>query len=240
MRLLAIETSTVACSAALSLAGEISERYEVAPRRHADLLLGMIEALLDESGLGAGDLDAIAFARGPGAFTGVRIAAGVAQGIGFGAGIPVLPVSTLAALAQSVIDEGRHRRVAAAMDARIGEVYWGAFEAGADGLARPVGVEAVCPPDRVPVPPGGGWFGVGDGWAAYAGRLEACLGAAITGMDGARLPRAREVALLGARAFAAGERLRPEAALPVYLRDQVAKRPPPRAPDPANLPEGEP
>lgn len=240
MRLLAIETSTVACSAALSLAGTIVERYEVAPRRHADLVLGMIEALLERSGVSVGDLDAIAFARGPGAFTGVRIAAGVAQGIGFGAGIPVVPVSTLAALAQSVLDEGRHRRVAAAMDARIGEVYWGAFEAGADGLARPVGDEVVCPPDRVPVRPGGDWFGVGDGWATHAEPLAERLGPLLTAVDAERFPHAREVARLGARAFAAGERLRPEAALPVYLRDQVAKRPPPRAPDPANLPEGEP
>lgn len=238
MRLLAIETSTVACSAALSIDGEIRERYEVAPRRHADLLLPMIESLLGEAGLDVRALDAVAFARGPGAFTGLRIAAGAAQGIAFGAELPVVPVSTLAALAQSALAEGRFRNILAALDARIGEVYWGAFEGGPDGIVRPVSEECVCAPDAVPVPPGEGWFGVGDGWGAWSDRLGARLGAAVAATDEARYPRAREVALLGMHALDAGQVQRPEDAVPVYLRDRVAQTPLERGRKPATKPGG--
>lgn len=221
MKLLAIETSTIACSAALLLGDDVRERYELAPQRHADLLLPMIGELLAEAGLAPAQLDGLAFGRGPGAFTGLRIAAGVAQGIACGADLPVAPVSTLAALAQGATD--RSRRVLAAMDARMNEIYWGIYEADDSGIVRLRGEERVCAPDDAPLPDGDGWLGVGDGWGAIGDALRRRLGAVLTGNDAARWPRAREVAILGREIARRGEWLPPEQALPVYLRDRVAQ-----------------
>ena len=123
MKILALDTSTEACSAALLIDTEIHQRYEVAPREHGALILPMIETLLSEAGCAPTQLDALAFGRGPGAFVGVRIATGVAQGIAFAADLPVIPVSSLAAMAQSV----EHGNVYSAIDARMNEVYWGAY-----------------------------------------------------------------------------------------------------------------
>lgn len=222
MRLLAIETSTIACSVALCIDGQISERYELAPQRHADLVLPMAESLLQDTGLALADLDAIAFARGPGAFTGLRIAAAVAQGLAWGAGLPAVPVSTLAALAQGVIAEGLADRVLAAMDARMGEVYWGAFAADANGMATLIGDECVCPPERVPAVDAGAWFGAGDGWASYRAALETRLACNLARIDGQRYPRARDVARLALEICRQGGARPAVEAVPVYLRDRVA------------------
>lgn len=222
MKLLAIETSTIACSAALLADGDVRERYEIAPRRHADLLLPMLDALLAEAGIALRDLDAVAFGRGPGAFTGLRIAAAAAQGVAFAADLPVVPVSTLAALAQGAAREGAGRRILAAMDARIGEVYWGAFEAGEDGFVVALGEERVCAPGAVTVPAGGGWHGVGDGWSAYAEALMSAVGAAVRSSEAERWPRARDIAMLATHRYACGLAVPATQALPVYLRDRVA------------------
>ena len=223
-RLLAIDTATEACSAALVDGRTLTERFEVAPREHARLLLPMVEVLLEEAGLVLADLDAIAFGRGPGSFTGVRIATGMAQGLAFSASLPVVPVSTLAALAQPAADAG-HPRVLAAIDARMGEVYWGAFVAGNDGLVVADGPETVCPPEAVPLPPGTDWFGIGTGWGTYENVLHKRTGSAVVASDGEGFPRASAVARLAAVAVARGEVLPAEQALPVYLRDQVADKP---------------
>ncbi len=220
MKLLAIETSTIACSAALLIGDRISERFELAPQRHADLLLPMIGELLAESGLTPAQLDGLAFGRGPGAFTGVRIAAGVAQGIACAADIPVAPVSTLAALAQGAIDASP--RVLAVMDARMSEIYWGAFTANPAGIMQPCGKERICAPDEAPLPDGPGWFGAGDGWGACGEPLRRRLGAALAGSDATRYPRARDVALLGREIARRGAMLSAEQAIPVYLRERVA------------------
>lgn len=224
MRLLAIETATEACSAALWLDGEVRERYEIAPRRHAELILPMVESLLGEAGLGLAQLDGIAFGRGPGAFTGVRIGVGVVQGLAFGADLPVVPVSTLAALAQGCLREHGCNQVLAAIDARMNEVYWGEFRAEA-GRVRPVNAESVTPPERLLPPKGTGWFGCGSGWATYGEALEAQMGAALDAVDPAALPHAGDVAVLAAADFAAGLAQPAEQALPVYLRDDVVKKP---------------
>jgi tRNA threonylcarbamoyladenosine biosynthesis protein TsaB len=221
MKLLAIETSTIACSAALLIDDRLSERFEIAPQRHADLLLPMIGALLADAGLAPAQLDGLAFGRGPGAFTGVRIAAGVAQGIACAADIPVAPVSTLAALAQDAA--GDSARVLAVMDARMNEVYWGVYEADAGGIMQLRGEERVCSPDDAPLPDGAGWFGAGDGWGACGDRLRERLGAALAGSDARRWPHARAVALLGREIARRGALLPAEQALPVYLRDNVAR-----------------
>ncbi len=145
MKLLALETATEACSAAVWVDGAVLERYEIAPRRHAVLILPMVEAVLAEAGLTMNQLDAIAVGRGPGAFTGVRIAIGIAQGLAFAGDLPVVPVSTLAALALGAAREMGQTRIATALDARMGEIYWGTWAVSDDGVAL-LGEERVCAP----------------------------------------------------------------------------------------------
>lgn len=222
MKLLAIETATDACSAALYLDGVLSERYVLAPREHARLILPMVDELLREADLSPGVLDAVAFGRGPGAFTGLRIAAGVAQGIAFGADLPVVAVSSLAALAQGLCRERGAARVLAAVDARIGEVYWGIYEADAARLMVLRGEEQVILPGEVALPEGGGWHGAGSAWEVYGDILRARLSGRLAGIDAARHPRAHDVALLAVAAYRRGEAVSAELAAPVYLRDEVA------------------
>jgi tRNA threonylcarbamoyladenosine biosynthesis protein TsaB len=226
MKLLAIETATEACSAALYLDGEIALRYQVEPRGHSELILGMMDALLAEAGLIPRQLDAMAFGRGPGSFTGVRIATGVVQGAAFGADLPVVPVSTLAALAQRGFREHGERRLLPAYDARMQELYWAAYEVGEQGLVERVESERVALAQDIPLPAGCGWYGVGSGWAAYGDALLTRLGAErVKGSDPAMLCSAYDVALLGAAGFSRGEAVAPHAALPIYLRDRVANKP---------------
>ena len=223
MKLLAFDTSTDACSAALIQDGSLVERYEIAPRRHAKLLLPMIQGVLSEGGTSLSSLDAIGFGRGPGSFTGVRIAAATAQALALGADLPVVPVSSLAALSQVVFSEDGHSRIVAAFDARMNEVYWGAYRAGADGLVQAIDVERVCSPGAVPPPDGEGWAGAGGGWRAYGEQLRFACGAAVNRVFEDRYPAARAVAPLAVDAFRRGERVDPQDALPVYLRDQVTR-----------------
>jgi tRNA threonylcarbamoyladenosine biosynthesis protein TsaB len=219
MKLLALETSTEACSAALAVDGSVRERFEIAPRRHAELILPMVDGLLKDAGLRLADLDALAFGRGPGAFTGVRIAAGVIQGLAFGADRPVIPVSTLAALAQGAVTEAN--AIAAAIDARMSEVYWGTFTVGVDGLVVAAGEERVCKADSVEVPNVAEWFGVGTGWTTYGDILSGKLGNRLRGSAGDRFPRAQDVLKLALRELEAGRTVTAAEALPVYLRHPV-------------------
>ncbi|QBQ56125.1 tRNA (adenosine(37)-N6)-threonylcarbamoyltransferase complex dimerization subunit type 1 TsaB [Nitrosococcus wardiae] len=221
MKLLALDTSTEACSAALLIADQIRERFVVTPQGHSDLILNMLEALLAEAGMSLSAVDALAFGQGPGSFTGVRIGVGVAQGIAFAHDLPVLPVSSLAALAQSC----GAKKILAAIDARMGEVYWGAYEQGAEGLVRLTGAEQVCAPEAVPLVAGEGWFGAGTGWGTYKDKLRGRLEERVTGWEAECYPRAIAIAQLGAAAFARGEAVMAEQALPVYLRNNVAKKP---------------
>ncbi|MCO7513511.1 tRNA (adenosine(37)-N6)-threonylcarbamoyltransferase complex dimerization subunit type 1 TsaB [Pseudomonas guariconensis] len=216
--LLALDTATEACSVALLHDGKVTSHYEVIPRLHAQKLLPMIKQLLADSGVALNALDAIAFGRGPGAFTGVRIAIGVVQGLAFALERPVLPVSNLAALAQGALRERGAQQVAAAIDARMDEVYWGCYQA-CDGEMRLVGQEAVLAPERAALPQGasGQWFGAGSGWG-YAERL----GAAVNASDASLLPNALDILGLAGFAWARGEAISAEQAQPVYLRDNVA------------------
>ncbi|HSR64660.1 MAG TPA: tRNA (adenosine(37)-N6)-threonylcarbamoyltransferase complex dimerization subunit type 1 TsaB [Xanthomonadaceae bacterium] len=217
MKLLAFETATEACSVALWLDGEVRERFELAPRRHAELALPWAEQLLAEAGLARSQLDAIAIGRGPGAFTGVRLAIALGQGIALALDRPLLPVSTLAALAFDAPGE----RILAAIDARMGEVYLGAFARDGEGL-RALAAECVAAPDAAPVPEGDGWSAVGTGFAAAQGALQERLQGRLAGLDAMALPHAAAVARLGASALARGEGLAPERVEPAYLRDNVA------------------
>jgi tRNA threonylcarbamoyladenosine biosynthesis protein TsaB len=217
MKLLALDTATEACSVAVVIDGEYHEHFELG-RRHSEGILVMVEAVLADAGLGLTQLDAIAFGRGPGLFTGLRIGAGVTQGLAFAAGLPVVPVSSLAALAQSTGDAC----VLAAIDARMNQVYWGAFVRGADGLVELVGNEAVSDPAQVPVPSGLQWVGAGSGWDRHHEALRARLDNHVQDWRPEVWPRARNVAALGAAALAAGGAVSPEQAAPVYIRDDVA------------------
>lgn len=216
--LLALDTATEACSVALLHDGKVTSHYEVIPRMHAQKLLPMIKQLLADSGVALNAIDAIAFGRGPGAFTGVRIAIGVAQGLAFALERPVLPVSNLAALAQGALRERGVQQVAAAIDARMDEVYWGCYQA-SEGEMRLLGREAVLPPERVQLPEGasGDWFGAGTGWG-YAERLAVPVGE----RDASALPNALDILSLATFAWGRGEAIAAEQAQPVYLRDNVA------------------
>ena len=220
--ILAIETSTTACSAALFVDGEIQQRYALAPRQHAALILPMIESLLVEAGIKATQLDALAFGRGPGSFTGVRIAASVVQGIAFAAELPVVPVSTLAALALGAMRESGEAQVLAALDARKNEVYWGAYRHVDTDLARLQGEECVCLPDAVTAPQNYSWVGAGSGWAAYGPLLLARTGERVLRVLPDLEPVARDVARLAVDAYRNGQLVSPEEVCPVYLRNDVA------------------
>ncbi len=224
MKLLAIDTSGSTCSAALDLDGQITQRLERAPRRHGELLLAMMDGLLEEASVSLHALDALAFGRGPGSFTGLRIAAAVTQGVAFGARLPVARVSTLAALAQGCHRRHGACRVLSALDARIGEVYWGCFELDEVGLMRPVCAERVCPPERVSFPAGDDdWWGAGPGWAAYANVLGQQARLPARRIDAALESEAQDIARLGVRMVEQGEMVTASQALPVYLRDRVAQ-----------------
>jgi tRNA threonylcarbamoyladenosine biosynthesis protein TsaB len=229
MTILALDTATEACSAAvLSASGRLFSRYEEPGRGHAERILALIDAVLAESHLTLAALDAIAFGRGPGGFTGVRLAASIAQGLAFGQGLPVVPVSDLRALAQRALDAAPAAgSVLVCADARMREVYWGCFRRGARGLAEPApDAEHVGAPDTVelahdlerPI------YGVGRGFKAYP-QLEAKLGGRLEAIHADLLPRAQEIARLAASDFAAGLAVGAERALPVYLRDEVAQPP---------------
>ena len=222
MRLLALDTSTECCSAALLLGEEFRLRYELTERGHAERILPMIDSLLAEAGLGLRDLDGLAFGRGPGAFTGLRIATGVVQGLAFGTGLPVAPVSSLAAVACQV-PAAAGERVLVCNDARMGEVYWGVFPAGPDAGALGTPDERVSPPEAV-------WqvavaeHVAGNALTRYPGLREQLSGAGLRVHEGL-WPRADAVARLGARVLREGRGVAAEQAQPVYVRDQVVRTP---------------
>ncbi len=224
MKLLAIETASDACSCALLAGGGCFERYRVAPRQHAQLVLSMVQELLDEARLALADLDALAFGRGPGSFTGLRIAAGVIQGLAYGANLPVIPVSSLQALAQGACRESGSGRVLAAFDARMGEVYWGVYEDHGSGLMTASAEDLATAPEAVPLPSGGGWLGAGQGWGAHSRVLSERIGEKLGATEPDRLPRAADVATLARAAHARGAGVSAARALPVYVRNTVARK----------------
>ena len=220
--ILAIDTSIQACSCALNRDGEISETFAVVPRQHAGKLLPMISDLLKSHGLSYENLDAVAYGQGPGSFTGLRIAAGVTQGIAFGAGLPVIPVSTLASQAmqlRNAIDPGL---VFSTLDARIDEVYYAFFRLDPQGIEA-VGEAGLCKPEALPVPvPGTAecFAAVGSG-LAYQERMPATYRDCFVYTDSEVHPRAGVMAELAAGMLAAGQTQLPEDVNPVYLRDKV-------------------
>lgn len=215
MKILALDTSTEICSAALWIDGEARQRLVHAGQAHSQLLLPMVGELLAEAGLALGELDALAAAVGPGSFTGLRIATAVGQGLAFGADLPVVPVGTLEALALGAAAP----LVVAALDARMGELYVAAFRF-ADTRIETVLAPTLATADDPPALPGGPWVGCGNGFDRFGERMARRL--PDVRMLRERHPEARWVAAIAAARFAAGERHLPEALVPLYIRDKVA------------------
>jgi tRNA threonylcarbamoyladenosine biosynthesis protein TsaB len=221
MKLLALDTSTEACSAAVYADGVTFSEFELTPRAHTQLILPMVDKVLSAAGLCLQDVDTIAVGRGPGAFTGIRIGVGVAQGLAMAADKPVIPVSTLATLAQQAYVQHSATQVWAALDARMGEVYWGQYVL-QDGLMQLQGEELVCAPADAPVPEAAGWFAIGHGWSAYADALQARFGGKLTGTNTDSLPAAEFMLPLAVAEWQAGRAVAPEEAQPIYLRNKIA------------------
>ena len=219
MKILALETSTELCSAALWLDGKVDAREALAGQRHSELLLPMIDALLVNHGLKAADLDGIAFGAGPGSFTGLRIACGIAQGIAFGTGLPVAGISTLLALAAA----SRAERVVCCLDARVSEVYHAAY-AKRGGSWHTVHEPGLCKPDAAPELPAGAWTGCGSGFAVYRAALASRYAGRLERVIDDLAPHAREIATLAAAEFERGNAVAAERAAPLYVRNKVALR----------------
>ena len=217
MKILALETSTEMCSAALWLDGSVDTREAQAGARNSELLLPMVEALLAANGMTVRELTGVAFGAGPGAFTGVRIACGVAQGIAFGIGARTVAVGTLMALAESANVD----RVVCCLDARMGEVYHAAYERVADDW-REVCAPGLYKPEAVPALQGEGWTGCGSGFAVFRTQLLARYAGQMAKVIDGLAPHAREVAAIAARRFAREEAVDPADALPLYVRNKVA------------------
>jgi tRNA threonylcarbamoyladenosine biosynthesis protein TsaB len=232
-RLLAIETSSEACSLALSVDGQLREVHEHAPLRHAELLLPGVERLLGEAGVALRELDAIAFGRGPGSFTSLRIGIGVVQGLAWAAGLPVIPVSSLAAVAQEALEKVRgegHGNATAtaggtirvAVDARMQEVFTAEFEAGPGGLVRPRGEERVCAPSAI-VAEKAPLIAAGNGFARFPELAPLCRSAAACYPDLG--PRAALIVRLALAWLESHEPLPAALAQPVYIRNDIAEKP---------------
>ncbi len=225
MKLLALDTSTEACSVALQLGADILSLDEVCPQQHSKRVLPMVQQLLNQAGVALKDLDGIVFGRGPGSFTGVRIGVGVAQGLAFGAGLPLYGVSTLAAMAQAAQRLHGADKVVAAIDARMAEVYLGCYQLDANGLMQLLGTEIARKPLELAaadIPLSFGTapvFGVGTGFQTYAEALTAWQPVQISPQI--LFPSARDMLTLSTAAFAKGLFVAPELAEPTYVRDEV-------------------
>ncbi|MEC6832473.1 tRNA (adenosine(37)-N6)-threonylcarbamoyltransferase complex dimerization subunit type 1 TsaB [Photobacterium toruni] len=221
-KILAVDTATENCSVALMIGDDVISRCEYAPREHTTKILPMIDAVLAEAGVKLKQLDALAYGRGPGSFTGVRIGIGIAQGLAFGANLPMIGVSTLAAMAQGTFRLHQADHVLTAIDARMGELYWGQYQRKTDGDWLLLGNEQVIAPDVLLAniqADTNAWLTAGTGWEAYPELLtqlpfNAQLGSVL-------YPDSQDMVYLAKYAFARGEIVAAEAASPVYLRDTV-------------------
>lgn len=223
MNILAIECASEVLSVAVYRGGSLHEQVESGLRRHGDRLLPLIDAVLEQAGIAKLDLDAVAFGAGPGAFTGVRMAAAAAQGIAYGLDLPALPVSTLAALAQEGFSRGAAAPLLPLLDARMGEVYAGFYELDGQGLVQPLQPDRLLRPEEIALPGDDVWCAFGPGLHAYRGVLSRQLGYRMDALERSVYPHAASVARLAARALRAGEGVAAASALPVYLREKVAQ-----------------
>ncbi|HEJ9056339.1 tRNA (adenosine(37)-N6)-threonylcarbamoyltransferase complex dimerization subunit type 1 TsaB [Serratia fonticola] len=221
-RILAIDTATEACSVAIWNQGEVHALFELCPREHTQRILPLVQQVLAESGSSLSQLDALAFGRGPGSFTGVRIGIGIAQGLALGAELPMLGISTLQTMAQGAWRITGAQRVLAAIDARMGEVYWGQFERQLDGQWLESAGEAVLSPQQALERAQhlqGDWAHVGTGWQTYP---DLVAGSSLNVTDGKMLlPQAEDMLPLALQAWQQGLAVNVENAEPTYLRNEV-------------------
>jgi len=223
MNILALDTCTESCSAALLYKGKLFERVEMTQRGHSDLILGMMDELFKQAKTTISVIDAVAFGRGPGSFTGVRVGVGVAQGIAFARDIPVIPISTLRAVAQDAADKLDIDHIAVAMDARMGEIYCASYQR-KNGIVELIGSERVCPPEQFKPNTEQQWVGVGTGWGEYDTVLRDNFADNLADVAVKHYPTASVMITLANLEVKAGRLLPAEQALPVYLRDNVAKK----------------
>jgi tRNA threonylcarbamoyladenosine biosynthesis protein TsaB len=223
--LLAIDTSTEACSAALLQQEKIKERYELAPRKHTQLILPMMQSLLDEAGLKLRDLDALAFTCGPGSFTGLRIAASILQASALAADLPVVCVSSLQCLAQGAYRELQAQQVFAAMDARLQEVFCAAYRLDeASGIMQACGPEQLLEAQQCVLTEMTDFVGVGSGWDLHHALFTAQFKNQLQRWVPQRYPRAYDTAVIASHAYHRGAGVSAAEALPNYLRETVAVR----------------
>lgn len=224
-RMLAIETSAETCSVALEINGEVQEKFEHAPLKHAELILPAVSSLLAEAGIGAKDLDVIAFGRGPGSFTSLRIGIGVVQGLAWGADIPVVPVSSLAAVAQAAFDSGQWSgpppQIVVAMDARMQEVFHATFVPGDNGIVSLAGEEHVSAASVLSVE--APWIAAGNGFERFDELCDLARGAVSCLPE--TWPRASVVLKLAREWLKYNQALPAGLAQPVYIRNNVAQKP---------------
>lgn len=221
MKLLALDCSTAACSVAVLNDEHIEERYQLAPREHAQLIVPMIEECLAAVNLRLNDLDALAFIAGPGSFTGLRIAASSIQALAYAADLPVVAVSSLRCLAQGAYRLYGARQVLAAIDARMHEVYFGVYQLDQRDIMMPVNADGLFPPEQCPAIAGDNWHAIGSGWDNYAERLQQRYAEHLQQIHEQHFPHAADAAKLAAIDFAAGLAVPVEQVMPIYIRNTV-------------------
>ncbi|NVJ66994.1 MAG: tRNA (adenosine(37)-N6)-threonylcarbamoyltransferase complex dimerization subunit type 1 TsaB [Gammaproteobacteria bacterium] len=223
--ILIIDTSTEACSVALEVNGKLYQDYQVAPRQHGELVLPMVDKLLKQAAIKLSDLDCIGYGQGPGAFTGLRICVSIVQGLAFGANVPVVGCSSLQAMAQKAFDINSTSDVFSAIDARMGEVYWGQYSA-IDGLMTLIGEEIVSAPENVTFSPShaSNVYCVGTGWQTYLKELTDTVAEEVVVESEVSFPHAAAMLPWVKRQLDNGQATAAEFAQPVYLRNNVAKK----------------
>jgi tRNA threonylcarbamoyladenosine biosynthesis protein TsaB len=225
MKLLALDTATEACSAALWIDGRVAERFDNAGRSHTEQMMPMVQGLMAEASLPFAALDGLVCGIGPGSFAGVRIGVSYVKGLALALDRPVVGISSLPTLALPALDAGA-TRVLVAIDARMNEIYWGAYARGDDGLPIPLQAEGVCPPSDLPslatLGGAGEWVAVGSGWAAYGELLRPAAAQPLLQIDGSALPHAADALRLAIPQFEQGRATSADELTPAYLRNKVA------------------
>jgi len=218
MKILAIDTATEACSVALKIEDQSVEIFELIPRAHTERVLPMVDQLLAEAALSLNQLDAIAFDCGPGSFTGVRVGTSVAQGLAFSVDLPVIPISSLAALAQLAYRENKAEHVLSSIDARMSEMYWAGYSLDS-GIMILQGEEKVTPVSEVKAD--GPWHAIGSGWDTFGNELQQANWVNVTSYTKDQFPHAQDIATLAAKSYQNGQLVSAENAIPSYIRDEV-------------------
>lgn len=221
-KILAIDSATDACSVALLTENKIIETFQMAPQQHGSLLLPMIQELLTQAKLSLSSLQALAFSCGPGSFTGIRIAAGIIQGLAMSADLPVILISTLQIMAQGAFREKNIPRVIVSLDARMNEIYWGVYQLDTNQIMQAIIPDNLYHPAEVPLPPENNWLGVGNGWKTYRDILKQKCQNKIVDIDADQYPHAKDILTIALEHYKQGNTVTADQALPIYLRDETA------------------